>query len=137
MSNRVILLSPLEHTTVWPLMLRSHTLGRRLEVFVGLATFTSCIVAVDKLFLFYACTFYKVMSLLDRQSWEPTLRYPDHFKRGAKHPKVLVQLPMFNETHVAARIIDYACKMDYPRDKCVLRLSCPALSTRTTNPCLA
>ena len=39
------------------------------------------------------------------------------WKRGAKIPKVLVQLPMFNETHVAARIIDYACRMDYPRDK--------------------
>lgn len=89
---------------------------------MGLASFTSCIVAVDKLFLFYACTFYKAMALLDRQSWEPTLRYPDHFKKGAKHPKVLVQLPMFNETHVAARIIDFACRMEYPRNKCVIHL---------------
>eukprot|EP00965_Chrysotila_dentata_P106247 3508549-Pleurochrysis_carterae.AAC.1 len=57
------------------------------------------------------------MALIWPDSWEPTLRYPGRWKRGAKIPRVLVQLPMFNETHVAARIIDYACKMEYPRDK--------------------
>ncbi len=30
-------------------------------------------------------------------------------------PRVTVQLPMFNEAAVAERIIDAACKMDYPR----------------------
>jgi len=89
---------------------------------VGLASFTGCIVAVDKLFLFYTCAFYKLMAVLDRRGWEPTLRYPNQLKRGAKQPKVLVQLPMFNETHVAARIIEYACKMEYPRDKCAASL---------------
>ncbi|MFA5866258.1 MAG: glycosyltransferase [Phycisphaerae bacterium] len=32
-------------------------------------------------------------------------------------PKVCVQLPMFNEQFVAKRIIEYACKIDYPKDK--------------------
>ena len=85
---------------------------------MGLASFTGCMVAVDKLFLFYSCVFYKLMAMLDPHHWEPTGRYPNPFKRGAKYPKVLVQLPMFNETHVAARIIDYACQMDYPRERC-------------------
>jgi len=32
-------------------------------------------------------------------------------------PMVTVQLPMYNEQFVAERIIDYACRLDYPRDR--------------------
>ncbi|RMH19947.1 MAG: glycosyltransferase [Gammaproteobacteria bacterium] len=32
-------------------------------------------------------------------------------------PRVTVQLPMFNESRVASRIIDAACNLDYPRDR--------------------
>ena len=32
-------------------------------------------------------------------------------------PHVTVQLPMFNESAVAERVIDAACRIDYPRDK--------------------
>ena len=32
-------------------------------------------------------------------------------------PKVTVQLPMFNERHVAERIIEAVCALDYPRDR--------------------
>ena len=32
-------------------------------------------------------------------------------------PRVTVQLPMFNERHVAERIIEAACALDYPRDR--------------------
>ena len=32
-------------------------------------------------------------------------------------PRVTVQLPMFNEGAVARRIIDAACRLDYPRDR--------------------
>ena len=32
-------------------------------------------------------------------------------------PKVTVQLPMYNEEFVAARIIEAACQIDYPREK--------------------
>ena len=31
-------------------------------------------------------------------------------------PRVTVQLPMFNEPHVAGRIIEAACRLDYPRE---------------------
>ena len=55
-----------------------------LEIFVGLASFTACLVAVDKLYLFYACVFYKVMAFVSPNAWEPTLRYPRRFKRNAK-----------------------------------------------------
>jgi cellulose synthase/poly-beta-1,6-N-acetylglucosamine synthase-like glycosyltransferase len=35
----------------------------------------------------------------------------------AELPKVTVQLPMYNEMYVAARIIEGACALDYPREK--------------------
>jgi hypothetical protein len=37
-----------------------------LEIFVGLASFVGCLVAVDKLYLFYATVFYKAMAM-----WRP------------------------------------------------------------------
>ena len=94
-----------------------HVSLHRLEIFVGLASFTGCLVAVDKLYLFYACVFNKTMALIFPDTWEPTLRYPRRWKKGAKVPSVCVQLPMFNETFVARRVIDYACRMDYPKNK--------------------
>ena len=39
---------------------------------------------------------------------------PDQFD---ELPRVTVQLPMYNEQLVAKRIIEQACKIDYPRDK--------------------
>ena len=88
----------------------------RLEIFVGLASFTGCLVSVDKLYLFYSTCFYKTMALLS-DKWEPTNRYPQRWKKSVAQnpPKVCVQLPMFNETFVARRVIDYTCRMDYPR----------------------
>lgn len=35
----------------------------------------------------------------------------------AQLPVITVQLPMFNEQHVAERIIESACRLDYPRDR--------------------
>ena len=89
----------------------------RLEIFVGLASFTGCLVSVDKLYLFYSTCFYKTMAMLS-DKWEPTNRYPQRWKKSVAQnpPKVCVQLPMFNETFVARRVIDYACRMDYPRE---------------------
>ena len=67
--------------------------------------------------LFYATVFYKALALLRHEQWEPTLRYPRRWRRSVKLPTVCVQLPMFNETFVARRVIDYACRMDYPRER--------------------
>ena len=87
-----------------------------LEIFVGLSSFGGCLVAVDKLYLFYATVFYKTMALLRPNEWEPTLRYPRKWRRGVKPPTVCIQLPMFNETYVARRAIDYTCCIEYPRE---------------------
>ncbi|MEM6854001.1 MAG: glycosyltransferase [Planctomycetota bacterium] len=48
-------------------------------------------------------------------------RHRKHVARPAERfdelPRVTVQLPMFNEGFVAQRIIDAACKIDYPADR--------------------
>jgi cellulose synthase/poly-beta-1,6-N-acetylglucosamine synthase-like glycosyltransferase/Leucine-rich repeat (LRR) protein len=51
--------------------------------------------------------------LSDRQA----RRTPEPTGRFADLPAVTVQLPMFNERHVAERIIEAACALDYPRDR--------------------
>ena len=38
-------------------------------------------------------------------------------QRFEQLPRVTVQLPMFNERHVAVRVIEAACGIDYPRDR--------------------
>ncbi len=43
-------------------------------------------------------------------------KYPRPMKRFEQLPRVTIQLPMYNEQHVAARIIDHVCRIDYPRD---------------------
>lgn len=91
--------------------------SRRIELLYGLSCFAGCLVAVDKLYLFYCTIFYKGMALLNRERWEPTRRYPVKWKRGIPLPRVIVQLPMFNETHVAARIIERACRINWPRER--------------------
>jgi cellulose synthase/poly-beta-1,6-N-acetylglucosamine synthase-like glycosyltransferase/Leucine-rich repeat (LRR) protein len=42
---------------------------------------------------------------------------PDPAGQFAELPRVTVQLPMFNERHVAERIIEACCALDYPRDR--------------------
>lgn len=81
---------PLERIGLARLLLEAHTVHvvHSLEIFVGLASFTACLVAVDKLYLFYATVFYKGAAMLDYERWEPTLRYPTKWKRGVKPPKV-------------------------------------------------
>lgn len=44
-------------------------------------------------------------------------KQPNPANRFTDLPKVTVQLPMFNEQYVAARIIEATCEIDYPREK--------------------
>src|SRR5262245_55495308 len=44
-------------------------------------------------------------------------RVPQRQGQFAELPRVTVQLPMFNERFVAERIIEAACRIDYPRDR--------------------
>lgn len=63
-----------------------------------------CIYGMHRYFL--VLTFYRVRN-------QPP-RLDAHFD---ELPTVTVQLPMFNEQYVAQRIIEQACRIDYPADK--------------------
>ncbi|EFJ52943.1 hypothetical protein VOLCADRAFT_115867 [Volvox carteri f. nagariensis] len=47
---------------------------------------------------------------------------PDDPWGGAKAPKVLIQLPMYNEEAHAASIIEACCRMKYPRDRLLIQV---------------
>lgn len=49
-------------------------------------------------------------------------------------PKITVQLPIFNEMHVAARAIDCACAIDYPKDRLEIQVLDDS-TDKTTNIC--
>ncbi len=68
-------------------------------------------VAVLSLLLPFACHRAYLLYLSRR----PAPHVPDGWS-GA-WPAVTVQLPLFNEAEVAARLIDAACNLDYPRDE--------------------
>ncbi len=65
------------------------------------------------------------LSAYGLNGWVLTLLYWRHRRRidptpvvpWDRLPKVTVQLPLYNEAHVAARLIDAAAALDYPRDR--------------------
>jgi len=63
-----------------------------------------CVYGLHRLFL--VMTFYRVR----RQPPPPKGSF-------AQPPAVTVQLPMYNERYVAARVIEAACRIDYPRER--------------------
>ena len=54
-----------------------HLHVRRLEIFVGFASFTSCLVAVDKLYLYYATVCHR--------TWRMARAVP--VARSSHHPR--------------------------------------------------
>lgn len=46
-----------------------------------------------------------------------TMKYYEDVKDESKYPKVVTQLPMYNEKSVASRVIEAAAAMDYPRSR--------------------
>ncbi len=63
-----------------------------------------CVYGAHRLFLVWM--FYRVR-----------MRGPSPVGRFGDLPAVTVQLPMFNERLVAERVIESACRLDYPREK--------------------
>jgi cellulose synthase/poly-beta-1,6-N-acetylglucosamine synthase-like glycosyltransferase len=45
------------------------------------------------------------------------MKYYDNITEESKYPKVVTQLPMYNEKSVACRVIEAAAAMDYPRSR--------------------
>ncbi|KAG2477757.1 MAG: Glycosyltransferase [Nitrosopumilales archaeon] len=58
----------------------------------------------------YTCNFYYLAYLSSRRNEKNSVIYLDS-------PSVTIQLPIYNEKYVAARLIDTVCAMEYPKDK--------------------
>ena len=49
-------------------------------------------------------------------AWRNGKPREEHTAPGSSLPRITVQLPIFNELYVSARIIEAACRLDYPND---------------------
>ena len=58
----------------------------------------------------YTCNFYYLALLSGRRKEKYSMIPFDE-------PSVTIQLPIYNEKYVAARLVDAVCAMDYPKDK--------------------
>ncbi|ABK77754.1 glycosyltransferase [Cenarchaeum symbiosum A] len=58
----------------------------------------------------YTCNFYYLAFLSSRKKEGKTVA-------GTGAPSVTIQLPIYNEKYVAARLISAVCDMDYPKDR--------------------
>ena len=58
----------------------------------------------------YTCNFYYLAYLSSRRNEKNDIILLDS-------PSVTIQLPIYNEKYVAARLIDTVCAMEYPKDK--------------------
>ena len=58
----------------------------------------------------YTCNFYYLAYLSSRRNEKNNVIFLDS-------PSVTIQLPIYNEKYVAARLIDTVCAMEYPKDK--------------------
>jgi cellulose synthase/poly-beta-1,6-N-acetylglucosamine synthase-like glycosyltransferase len=77
------------------------------DIFMGVYTFALVMVSI------YGLHRYVLIYLWYRHR----RKAPKAPRRFDELPAVTIQLPMYNEPHVARRIIEATCRVDYPRDK--------------------
>jgi len=87
---------------------------------IGIAVIVAVYVACSLLLLVYGLQCYVLTFLYLRKRTEKLAYHHDkmsHFEGitdESKYPKVVTQLPMYNEKYVAIRVIEAVAKMDYP-----------------------
>ncbi|MBU0641593.1 MAG: glycosyltransferase [Planctomycetes bacterium] len=78
---------------------------------LGRATLAAYFVVLTILCIYGAHRYFLLMIYLRVRRKPPALR-----ACFRERPRVTLQLPMFNEQYVAQRVIERACRIDYPRD---------------------
>ena len=107
-----------------------------LQAFVAVAAFLSALVAADRMFHFYVAVYWRHVARKDPAAvkWRTVSLPPTRAATSARvaretFPKVVVQLPMFNEREVCGEIIDKACALDWPRSRMLVQVlddsTCP------------
>src|SRR6476646_7155258 len=63
----------------------------------------------------YTCNFYYLVVIARRQKKNNSITFKEI-------PSVTVQLPIYNEKYVAARLVNAVCALDYPKDKLCIQV---------------
>lgn len=107
-----------------------------LQIMVGVSAFLSSLVAADRLFHFYVTLYWKILRIRPEAEYSAT-PLPDLEKNSKCYPKVVVQIPMFNEREVCEQVIDACCELDWPRDRLKIQIlddsTCPITRQRVCN----
>lgn len=72
-------------------------------------------IAIAAVITFYTCNFYYLV-FLSRQ------RNRTQKAESNDTPNVSIQLPIYNERYVAARLVNAVCEMDYPKEKMCIQV---------------
>lgn len=66
--------------------------------------------------------FYMVVSMVSRLYHSQRDRAKErHLSKGSE-PKVVIQLPMYNEGEYGTRVIGFCCKLEWPADKLLIQV---------------
>lgn len=97
-----------------------------LQAFVAVCAFLSSLVAADRMFHVYIALYWRLLSRkkpIDK--WAHAELPPSDGVTADNvqaFPKIVVQLPMFNEKEVCQNIIDRACELEWPRSRIMVQV---------------
>src|SRR5579872_769851 len=72
-------------------------------------------ISIAMIIALYTCNFYYLVAISNRHKKNKSIELTEI-------PTVTLQLPIFNEKYVAARLVDAVCALDYPKDKLCIQV---------------
>ncbi|CAI7801671.1 unnamed protein product [Closterium sp. NIES-54] len=112
---------------------RINFLSPVLQILVGVTAFLSSLVAADRLFHFYVALYWRFSKKRPEEAFEAN-SLPDLATCPEAFPKVVVQIPMFNEKEVCEQVIDSCCNLIWPRSRLYIQIlddsTCPITRSR-------
>src|SRR2546427_4283971 len=87
-----------------------HTLPNPLTQFLW-----SLFITIAIIITLYTCNFYYLVILSRQQKKSKSVELKEA-------PTVTIQLPIYNERYVAARLVNAVCAMDYPKEKMCIQV---------------
>ncbi len=75
----------------------------------------SIFIGIAMLITFYTCNFYYLVFLSRQKRKSQNAEFIDT-------PTVTIQLPIYNERYVAARLVNAVCSMDYPKERMCIQV---------------
>jgi len=116
--------------------IRPTILAPIFQAFIQITAFMSALVAADRLFHVYVCTYYKLRAKWtgirpeDDTAGNPL---PDPELYPEAYPKVTIQLPIFNERDCCQHIIDVCAEMIWPRSRFQIQILDDSTCVQTQN----